>query len=130
AIIGEGWSILGADGERIQGARWIDYNGLRIFIGGNLDDTNPFVAKFAAREGSDHGQPFSMVLGYTSGTQNCKVNWDGCRIRVHHGAFVEIRASSYYELRVGSGAGFMLHLKEWLARLKAFAARFSRARTA
>lgn len=119
-IAGDGCSIFAINGEEVPGVKWIDYTHSSVQLGGDIGQIKQHLTTKLPSSGTKRVPSFVMALGYTSGEQNCRVDWAYCRVREAADGLIEIRAGEAYELRVGPGAGPLPYIREWFTRLKRF----------
>lgn len=117
AIVGKGESVLVIQGQEPPGIRWIDWNGRRLRVGGDLRALAQLLGGTSAVR--SRSAPFSVALGYSAGKQLSQINWDFCRLMSLEDGVAELRARSYYEQHIGV-CGPLPYLREWLFRLRAF----------
>lgn len=119
-IVGNGEYALVIEGLEFPGVKWIDWNGPRARLGGDLRD---LMVHLGVQADADVRKlRFSAAMGYSAGTQRSQVAWDFCRIKSLDNGVVEFRASSYQEVHFGV-CGPLPYLREWLFRLRAFFSR-------
>jgi hypothetical protein len=117
AIVGGGESVLVIEGQEFPGVKWIDWNGGRARLGGDLQG----LLKHLGVDASTNVKKlrFSAAMGYSAGEQRSQVVWDSCRIKLIENATLEFRSSAYHEFHLGV-RGPIVYLREWLFRLRAF----------
>lgn len=120
AIVGKGNSVLVIQGQEFRGVRWIEWNGRRVRVGGDLQELARLLG--GKLDVGIRRVRFSVGLGYSAGKQQSQVNWDSCRVKSLSDGIAEFRAGSYYDQHFGV-CGPLPYLREWLFRLRAFFAR-------
>jgi hypothetical protein len=117
AIVGKGESILVIEGRELAGIKWIDWNGGRARIGGDMRDL--FQHLGVSPNAKNRRLRFSAALGYVTGKQRSQVQWDLCRLISLSEQVAEFRTGNYHEMHFGV-LGPMPYLREWLFRLRAY----------
>ncbi|MEN9581407.1 MAG: hypothetical protein RJA70_4416 [Pseudomonadota bacterium] len=116
-IAGEGFWTLRLGGRNFPGIRWIEWNFMRVRIGGDLSD---LALHFSTRDASPRRRKspqFDASLGFVAGEQRWAVSWTDCSFRWQNGMFAEFRARAFYEQRDGWGCGPRAYFREWIFRL-------------
>jgi hypothetical protein len=117
ALVGEGWWRLELGGKCFPGVRWMDVDGGRVRLGGQLEALMQHFPVTTGKRGRAKLPRFNAFLGYASGSASYESNWLDCSFQTLHVTSAEFGGREYHFLRVGHGPGLLVWLREWLVRL-------------